>query len=67
MDEQHLQAEASVVGQKRIPNFTPQEKQHLINLLSQKYQNKIEDKNTNRTTVEKKHRTWNIVPRSVSK
>lgn len=43
---------------KRIPNFTPSEKVFLLNLISTKYAPIIEDKKTNRVSIEEKTRVW---------
>lgn len=46
---------------KRVPNFTFQEKQYLINLISEKYASIIEDKKTNRTSIDEKKEVWNKI------
>ncbi|CAG9773815.1 unnamed protein product [Ceutorhynchus assimilis] len=43
---------------KRVPNFTQAEKTYLINLISQKYGKILEDKKTNRTSVDEKKEVW---------
>lgn len=42
---------------KRALNFTPSEKQFLLNLVAHKYHNILEDKKTNHVTVEQKNKT----------
>lgn len=46
------------VEKKRVSNFTFAEKQFLLNLVSSKYSHILEDKKTNRVSLDEKNRTW---------
>lgn len=43
---------------KRVPNFSPAEKQFLINLIAKKYAGVLEDKKTNRVSIADKNTAW---------
>lgn len=43
---------------KRVPNFSPLEKQFFINLIATKYADVLEGKKANRTSMDMKNRVW---------
>ncbi|CAH1099138.1 unnamed protein product [Psylliodes chrysocephalus] len=45
-------------GKKREPNFTPDEKTHLFNIIFNGYGKKLEDKRTDRVSVTEKKQLW---------
>lgn len=46
------------MSEKRVPNFTQGEKFNLLKLISQKYAAVLEDKKTNKTSLEQKKNIW---------
>ena len=49
--------------EKRIPNFTPNEKECLFNIIA-KYSHILEDKKTNRISIEEKKQAWKEIEKS---
>lgn len=45
---------------KRVPNFTPNEKDFLINLVA-KYSHILEDKKTNKVSIQEKNHVWDQI------